>query len=326
MATSTSEQLSPPLLSDKQGLFPTPLFYSRSSTGTLGQLLRQLISQYQANGQLRTAETYTATLNSFMRFSRATDISLDSIAPLLMQQYESWLLHTARVTPNTSSFYMRKLRAAYNIAIGRGLTRQRYPFRNVFTGKEKTAKRAVPLSVIRTIKTLDLSAHPTLTLARDLFMFSFYTRGMAFVDMAYLTKSNLKADYIRYRRHKTGQQLTIRIETCTKEIIERYSPPSAPYLLPIITNNDNERKQYKLMQYRINYALKQISAIAGLPQTLTMYSARHSWATIAYNKNIPTSVISEALGHNSEQTTRIYLASIDVTTIDNANKLILDDI
>lgn len=59
---------------------------------------------------------------------------------------------------------------------------------------------------------------------------------------------------------------------------------------------------------------------------LTMHCARHCWASIAKSKNIPLSVISEGMGHDSEETTRIYLASLDTNVVDKANSLILKDL
>lgn len=297
---------------------------TKATCDTLGQLMQQLISRYQANGQLRTAETYATAFRSFMRFSHGEDVPLDDIEPLLIRQYESWLLHTVGVTSNTSSFYMRKLRAAYNVAVERGLTEQRNPFRNVYTGKTKTAKRAVALSVIRRIRSLDLSDAPFLQLSCDLFLFSFYTRGMSFIDIAHLKKSNLQAGFLVYRRQKTGQQLTIRWEACMQELVKRYEEITGSYLLPIIMDEYDERGQYKRMQYRVNYALKQVSKRAGITPSLTMYVARHSWASIAYSQNVPLTIISEGMGHDSEQTTRIYLASLETSVIDKANKSILD--
>lgn len=53
------------------------------------------------------------------------------------------------------------------------------------------------------------------------------------------------------------------------------------------------------------------------------YISRHAWASIAKSKNIPVSTISEAMGHDSETTTHIYLASLDTSVVDKANSLIL---
>ena len=76
--------------------------------------------------------------------------------------------------------------------------------------------------------------------------------------------------------------------------------------------------------HRVNHLLKKIGKQLDLPMPLTMYVGRHSWASIAKSRNVPISVISEGMGHDSESTTQIYLASLDTTVVDKANKKILD--
>ena len=300
-------------------------FQRMSSQNSLERHLRDTATRLTILGRTRTAETYLSALNSFLRFTEGEDVPLDGITPFLMQQYEAWL-KSSGASLNTISFYMRKLRAVYNQAVERGLTEQYYPFRHVYTGKDKTVKRAVPITIIKKVKALDLKDNPSLELARDMFLFSFYTRGMSFVDMANLKTCNLQSGFLVYRRHKTGQQLTIKWEKCMKELVDKYADSSFDYLLPIITEAGDEREQYKQMQYRINYNLKQVSELAGITPALTMYVARHSWASIAKAKNTPISIISEGMGHDSESTTRIYLASLDTSAVDKANKKILDDL
>lgn len=295
-----------------------------SSQNSFERHLRETASRLTALGRVRTAETYLAALNSFMKFTDGGDVTFESITPFFMQQYESWLKSTG-VSLNTVSFYMRKLRAVYNQAVEQGLTEQCYPFRHVYTGNDKTAKRAVHLSIIRKVKFLKLESKPALEFARDMFMFSFYTRGMSFIDMAGLKKCNLKSGCLRYRRYKTGQQLGIKWENCMRDLVGKYADQCyADYMLPIITQSTEKRKQYKQVQYRINYRLKQVSELAGITPPLTMYVARHSWASIAKEKHVPEGTISDALGHDSEKTTRIYLAELDTSQVDKANKLILD--
>lgn len=109
-----------------------------------------------------------------------------------------------------------------------------------------------------------------------------------------------------------------------QELIEKYDTDGSPYLLPIIkSNGKNERLQYKSASHRINYCLKKIGVYIGLSIPLTTYVARHGWASIAKSKNIPVATICEAMGHDSENTTRIYLASLDTSVVDKANSLIL---
>lgn len=273
-------------------------------------------------GRYRTSETYQAALNSFMCFRENEDVFLEEIDSDLMLSYEAWL-KSKGVVMNTISFYMRVLRAAYNKAVECGLTTQQYPFRHVYTGIAKTVKRAVPLQVIRRLKALDLS-DDSKSYARDIFLFSFYMRGMSFVDMAFLRKKDLKGGVLSYRRKKTGQLLFIKWEPCMQEIVERYSNPSSPYLLSIIKRvGENERRQYINEAHRVNKYLREIGKKLHLKVPLTLYVARHAWASIAKSKNIPISVISEGMGHDSETTTRIYLASLDTAPVDRANGLIL---
>lgn len=288
--------------------------------------MEEVIARLERLGKTRTSETYTAALNSFMRFREGRNIPLDEISPDLMEEYEAYLKGCG-VSLNTVSFYNRILRAAYNRAVEKGLTPQRHPFRNVYTGMEKTVKRAIPFEAVRRIKGLDLSLKPAPDFARDMFLFSFYTRGMSFVDMAYLRKSDLKNGILSYRRKKTGQQLHIRWERCMGEIVEKHPNVTTEYLLPVITDpTASERRQYENALHLVNRKLKKVAEMAGISVPLTMYVARHAWASIAKSKNIPLSVISEGMGHDSETTTQIYLASLDTSVIDEANGRILNDL
>lgn len=240
-----------------------------------------------------------------------------------MMAYEAYLKNND-ISPNSSSFYMRNLRAVYNKAVEEGLVTQREPFKHVYTGVEKTMKRAISLKIIRLIRTMELKPKSAYDFARDMFLFSFYTRGMSFVDMAYLKKKDLSHGVLSYRRKKTGQQLFIRWEKCMEEIVVKYQTEESEFLLPIIrAEAGNERKQYLNEAHNINRNLKYIGSRLGLSIPLTMYVARHTWASIAKSKHIPLSVISEGMGHDSERTTRIYLTSLNNAEIDKANRLIL---
>ena len=302
-------------------------FDEQANEQSLFSFMQDVISQLKRLNRIRTSETYAATLSSFMKFRDGQDILLYEVDSDTMMLYEAWLKGKG-ICPNTISFYMRILRAVYNRAVEKELVEQKHPFKHVYTGIDKTVKRAVPLKAIKRIKELDLTLKPHLDYARDMFLFSFYTRGMSFIDMAYLKKSDLKNGILTYRRKKTNQQLTIKWEKCMAEIVAKYDGRSAmQYLLPIITNPlTDERIQYRNAIYRVNTALKVIAKMVGLSMPLSMYCARHGWASAAKSKNIPISVISEGMGHDSEGTTRIYLASLDSNVIDKANSLILKDL
>ncbi|OUO96364.1 site-specific integrase [Barnesiella sp. An22] len=301
-------------------------FQSNAEGQSLFNFMQNIIARLKQMGKQRTSETYQTTLKSFMQFRKDKDLLLDEITSEMIQTYEAYLQNRG-ISRNSSSFYMRILRAVYNQAVEKDLTSQRFPFKYVYTGVDKTVKRAISIKYMRQIKNLDLSMKPTLDFARDMFLFSFYTRGMAFVDMAYLKKKDLTNGLLTYRRHKTGQQMLIKWEKCMQEILDKYETTGTPYLLPIIkVMNEDERKQYGNALRMVNNKLKEIAKTICLPIPLSTYVARHSWASIAKSKNIPLSVISEGMGHDSETTTQIYLSSLDSSAIDQANSLIIKDL
>ncbi|MBD5171582.1 MAG: site-specific integrase [Bacteroidales bacterium] len=290
---------------------------------SLFNYMEKIIVKLKQNGKVRTSETYRSALNSFKRFRKEEDIMLDSINSEIIEEYEVWLKHNGLI-PNSISFYTRILRAVYNRAVDSEIIENRNPFRKVYTGVDKTIKRALPLSIIKAIAGLDLSMTSALDFARDMFLMSFYLRGMSFIDMAYLKKYDLQNGRVTYRRRKTGQQLIIGWEPEMQKILDKYPENKTDYLLPIITNPmTNERKTYRNKCYNINRNLKKIATMIGVSIPLTLYIARHSWASAAKSKGIPISVISEGMGHSSEVTTQIYLSSLDSSVIDRANSIII---
>lgn len=313
---------------DKDGLSYTvddvvDEFNRYASDYTLFNYMESAIIKLKQNGKVRTAETYIVALNSFKKFRSQEDIMLDCLTSEIMETYEAWQQGRG-VSPNTISFYTRILRAVYNRAVEQDIIEDRNPFRHVYTGVDKTVKRALPLATIKKIKALDLSLTPSLDFARDMFIMSFYLRGMSFIDMAFLKKTDLRNGSITYRRRKTNQQLIIEWTKEMQIIIDKYPENASDYLLPIIRNpGTNERCTYRNVGYNINHNLKIVANMVGVQIPLTLYVARHSWASAAKAKGIPLSVISEGMGHDSEATTQIYLASLDTSVVDKANSIIL---
>lgn len=290
---------------------------------TLFAYMEARIAALRLNGRVRTSETYSSALASFRKFRDGCDIMLDSISPVLMESYGAWLRQKGLV-PNTVSFYARILRAVYNRAVDEGITDDRRPFRHVYTGIDRTVRRALPLAAIRRIKNLDLSRSPRLDFARDVFMLSFCLRGMSFIDMAFLRKTDLRDGHVTYRRRKTGQLLTIAWTPAMQSFLDKHPSPSGPYLLPVIpADAPDGRKACHTACGKINLRLKAVARLAGIPGSLTLYVARHSWASAARAKGIPLAVISEGLGHDSEATTQIYLASLSSSAVDRANAFII---
>ena len=292
----------------------------------LGEYVRELTQRLHKNGKHRSAEIYTCTLRSFMKFRKEKDLLISQLDSLIMEDYESYLRKNG-LTLNTISFYMKRLRAIYNKALEQYRLKDRKPFAHSFTKNTPTAKRALTAENIHQIV-----AATTITeeeaLARDLFLFSFYTRGMSFVDIAFLEKGSLKDGQLIYKRKKTGKELRVAWRPCMQEIADRHPSLDGKHLLGIVNQNvvTDVRKQYHYRQCRVNKALQKFTRRIGIPMKVTMYCARHSWATIAREKNIPISVISDSMGHNSEKITRIYLKSINDDVIDRYNDMLIEAI
>ena len=289
--------------------------------------MKDEIKEMRRQGRLRTAETYTTTLYSISRFLNDENILIEEITPKILKAYEESLLNSG-VAKNSSSFYMRILRATYNRAVKEELVEQQSPFKHVYTGIDMTVKHAISEDQLKTMKNMDFSSYPDLSFARDMFMLSFYTRGMAFIDLVYLKKTDFVDNSIVYNRHKNDRKVFIKWEPCMQEIANRYkSSPDSPYILNVLSEPFEEnRRQYKYTLYQINKDLKTIGEKLGLPYPLTMNVARHSWASLAQKKNIDVAIISEGLGQHSEETTRLYLSSLNNPAVDKANKKIIEDL
>ncbi|MDH6306325.1 integrase [Parabacteroides sp. PH5-13] len=294
----------------------------------------KLVLELLKRGQVRTARAYQTVLARFIGFSKKPAMNFNAITPLLMKEFEFQLTEEG-LARNSISFYMRNLRAIYNKAAAEGIfqTHNIPPFRDVFTGNAATPKRALSKKEMSLLDKVELKLRSSknsglpfhLQQALLMFLFSFHARGMSYVDMAFLKKEDLKNNVISYKRMKTGQRIELKVNQKLKDILATFRPltEGSPYLLPIITRkNVSPRLQYESGLRRQNHKLGEISAFLGLKNKLTTHVARHSWASIAKGANLPLAVISEALGHTSEATTRIYLASFDRSVLDKANETV----
>lgn len=254
---------------------------------TIHNFSASLIQRTKQAGRYSTSGIYTSTVNSFFRFVGHRSITFAELTPSLIKQYEDRLLGEGR-RHNTISTYMRMLRSISHQAAEQGI-----PFTHsiddlfayVFTGYEPTAKRAISPLLIRRLVNLDLEKKPALRFSRDMFLLSFYLRGIPFVDLVHLRKTDVKHNTIYYYRHKTRQQLSVHIESYAAQIINRYKneAASSPYLLPILSlTGEDGYRQYKSALRLYNQHLHTLSKMLRLSIPLTSYVAAHKWE---YYKN-----------------------------------------
>ena len=298
----------------------------RQKVPTLAEHVGQTVERLKGEGNERVAETYASTLRSFLMSRDGKDIALEKMDAQVAEDYEAWLRRKG-LSLNTVAFYMKRLRAIYNRAVALHHLTDRKPFVRCLTRNMNTAKRALSVTDIRRIASTEPKDEGEL-LARDLFLFSYYTRGMSFVDIAFLKKGNVRDGILHYRRRKTGQELRVAWRPCMQQVVDRHPSKDGKHLLGILDERMEKglRWQCHAVQGRVNRWLHQLVEDIGLGKPVTMYCARHSWATIAREKHVPISVISDGMGHHSEKTTRIYLRSINAEEIDRCNDLLIGEI
>lgn len=299
-----------------------------------------LIKSFRDSGRKGNAIVYQNCRDSITSYTKGKDIALVNIDYAFITKYQQYLENklvvinegkatekTKKLSQNTISVYLRTLRAIINKAIKDGLIEDSsYPFKNISIKSQKTRKRAVNKDVISLVENFECPRGENLQLYKDLFMFSFYNRGMNFVDIAFLQVKNIQGGRINYTRQKTGQQFSIKITDKSKAIIDQYCDMKNPdaYVFPIIYRKGKEYLDYKNAIRLMNKKLKRISELLNLDVSLTTYVSRHSWATIAKRSGVATAVISEGLGHTTEEITQVYLDSFENDVLDDANDLIIN--
>ena len=309
------------------------------------------VEKAQSQGKYSTAGNYITAASRFRQFllsRQLKDVTFRQTDALLILDFESWL-HQQGLCRNSCSAYLRTLQTVWSRAVRMGVAPGGVsPFEHTYRGISRTRKRAVTPDDICRLRQLDIAAclqsevrarvpvdgkrfqeHlQRLLQSRDFFLFSFCCRGMPFVDMAYLQRTSIVDGVISYARRKTGQRLQIHIEPAIQTIIDRYACDSSPYVFPILTEATDERlmhRQYTQALHRYDRTLHELGRmLGGLP--LTSYVSRHTWASTAYERHVPLSIICQGMGHNNERTTEIYLKSIDNAQVDRANREMLNDL
>jgi len=296
-------------------------YLRKKEIGLVG-LTEELVSQLQRDGRYRTARAYGSVLRSVLGFFNEEDLPMRLLSGEFLRRYEEYMLLKG-LRMNTVSFYMRNLRAIYNkgVQLGKVNPVSENLFAKVYTGIHITPKRSAREEDIAKVVgwLANQAENPILPEARPLifssyyFLFCFYARGMSYVDMAYLKKTDIREGRICYRRRKTGQLLELKLTPEIKSILSFFNKyvRDSIYLFPVVCRDGREQLPYESGLRLQNQRLKKLSEKIGLSTSLTTHVARHTWATIAKKENIPISVISESLGHRSEKTTSIYLGSFD---------------
>lgn len=289
-----------------------------------------LIRRKRAAGKESTADLYRASSNWLRKFRGNDQLLFSQITPALVDSFHRFLCSQRHLAANSINSYMSNFRAMYNIGMREeaAVRPSVHPFTHLVLRTEKTAKRAVRRETIEEIASMNLKQEPELEKARDLCLFSFLGCGIPFVDLSHLTPGNIVGEELVYNRVKTGTLIRVRITSGMRTILDKYASAKNPYLFPVLTpasgKSSHEAYKHDLRQY--NRCLKVIGKRLSAPVRLTSYVIRHTWASDALRQNTPVAIISQALGHTSEKTTRHYLAALDQSMLDAANAVIIKGI
>ncbi|MCB0634777.1 MAG: site-specific integrase [Lewinella sp.] len=288
----------------------------------------EIIAQLQEAQKFGNARVYHMMLGSIRDFVDNKDFPMRQLSYAWLKKYEAWFLGKGN-TLNGLSFNLRTLRALYNRAIKlKRISQDAYPFTDYKIKKEATRKRAISLQEIKSIKNYEPETDRQ-ERAKDYFFLSFYMMGASFVDLAFLQIRNMVNGRIEYKRRKTGRLHSISISSSLQTILDKYLKSKrnkGDFILNVI-KSDDPKQQMKNVQYELksyNIGLQEIGEACGIEAKLTSYVARHSYATIAKYKGVPTAVISEALGHASEEVTQVYLDSFDKAILDKYHNMVIE--
>lgn len=284
----------------------------------------------------RTKEIYATTLKKMKAFDDKIGIySFEDISKDWLKRLDTFLINQG-LRKNSRNIHFRNIRAVFNDAIDNEITTH-YPMRTFDINPEQTAKRSLSIEELRTL--FSYNVQPWQQKYLDYFKLTFYLIGINPADILNCDQSNIIDGRLQYRRKKTGRLYSIRIEPEAKEIIERYKGVNK------LVNFSENMRNYKQFVGKANKGLKAIGQVIkvrnenkkahdfqkefhikynSLFPNISLYWARHTWATIAFSIGIPEEIIAEALGHShGNRTTAIYIDK-SVANIDAANRKVLD--
>ena len=299
---------------------------NKSKNASFSKYLESIVSEHKNNGNDGQARIYGSIKNFLIKYADGDkDYKFDDINYKLLRRIDAAFKPRVPGSRNGLSVYMRTIRAVWNRAIKEGLVKKdKYPFNHYQIKKSKAHKTAIQGADMRKIKELSLPKGTHAWHGRNMFLFSFYTRGMNFVDIAKLRIRNISNGRITYIRSKTKKAISIKLDDDINNILSHYLNETDPdsFVFPVITDETNATDQTMAYHSVVNHALKRWAKKLKLDNSLSFNTSRHTWATMGKDANLPIALISEGLGHSDIPTTQIYLDSFDDDLIDAATALV----
>lgn len=294
---------------------------NRSAKGEFVAWFEKFISTKTNPG---TKGVYEHTLNRMRAHDSRLDFrKFEEINLAWLEDFEAFCAKTA--SKNARNIHLRNIRAVFNYAIDREAT-DCYPFRRFKIRPEATPKRSLTVEQLREI--ISCKVEPYQEFYRDMFVLIFMLLGINCVDLHRL--KSIEDGRVNFRRAKTGRLYSIKVEPEALAIIEKYKGTNG------LTTASDRWSDHRNFRHQLNNALQSIGTmerkgrggkkiITSAFPGITSYWARHTWATMAAELDVPDAVISQALGHSGDtnSTTAIYIKR-DQKKVDEANRKVLD--
>jgi len=309
-------------------------YKNESRSITVFDCFDERIEGLKKAGKIGNSLVYTDTKNTVDDFYKKTNLSFTDINFAFLTKFLEHLQEKGN-TPGGIGVRMRTLRALYNHAINNNYVKpEHYPFKTNFNKggfdlskfKSDPARKALTKEEIDKIRNLDFDHSSELFDSWNYFLFSYYMRGMNFTDIANLKRTDIVGEKITYIRSKTGKRFVIKILPPAQTIIDHYISDSEfvfPILSDIHKTPESKKNRIKKVLRKLNEYLKEIGKKAEIEMLLTSYTARHTWANVMKHLGKSTSLISDAMGHQTEEVTKGYLESFGNDELDEMNEGIL---
>ena len=302
----------------------------KAKSATVFTYTQSIIDDLVEAKKTGTARVYKFVLGVLKGFTKGKDFSFNELNLDFIQRLERWHLSKDDNGLGGLSVYLRTIRALYNRAVKDGIAdKDGSPFNHYKIRNGKPRKRAIPADAIRLIKNLDLEPGSVLERDRNIFLLSFHCLGMPYADLAHLTRSNIIDGRIFYKRQKTDEPIAVALNEQARNILAYFGfddKGAHDFILPIIKRVDPNDQYYDIVyaRKRYNTNLKTLAKMAGIQENLSSYVARHSFATIADDQDVPLTVISGMLGHKRISTTQVYLGSLRKNRLDDYQNKVTD--
>lgn len=311
-------------------LFRTRFLSAKKQMGVV-EFLQVHVNTLGELRKLNTQSTYKSTLNVLKEYSSGQEISFYNIDYEFLMDFEKFLFKRG-CTEGGVNHHMRNIRAVFNQAIRKDYCEAAYyPFTTKHNDrgyslsrvKSKAKPRALSAEDLEKLKSFPIEDYPDLIDSYFYFMFSYYTRGMNFTDLARLTRGSIQGGRIHYQRRKTGAYYSIKISPQLKSILSHFDQ-SPDFLFPILSDfHQTEQQQmdriHKCLR-KMNRDLSKIGNILDTSIPMTSYVARHTWASTLKRKGYSTELISEGLGHTEIATTKAYLENFSDEMLDSTDE------